>query len=129
MCVVAGYSRPLEGSDALQTTLSVVELDVALFHDMFVFYHQTTHTHTKKGFFSTSSRIFKLAAAVQRSEGGGAEGGAATGAAGGGATTGAATKAAGGWWGVSVNVLPLRHTSHSFLQRCTPPFFPNHLVR
>lgn len=63
MCVFAGYSWPLEGSDELQTTPTVVELDVALFHDMFVLYHQTTK---KRTFFSFASRIFKLAAAAPR---------------------------------------------------------------
>lgn len=99
-CAFAGYSWPLEGSDELQTTQAVLELDV-LFHDMFVLYHQTTTT--KRFFFFSASRIFKLAAAAQRWK---------------------VDELRGGWGqqqerqqkqrvagvGVSVDVLPLRHT-------------------
>lgn len=132
-CGVAAYSWPPEGSSELQMThsdfTSVVELDAILFRDMFVLYHQTAKKKKKSVSFCLFSRIFKLAAA----EGGGAEEGAAMRAAGGqqqqrqqkqrGVVVG------GGGGAVSVDVLPFRHKSHSFLWRFTPPFILKHLAR
>lgn len=124
MCVFAGYSWPLEGSDELQTTQTVVELDVVLFHDMFVLYHQTT----KKDIFFFASRIFKLAAAAPRWKVEGLREEQQRELR--GCNNRSSNKSSGRLLvvGGSVDVLPLRHTSHAFLWRFTPLFFPNHLV-
>lgn len=106
---------------------TVAELDVVLFHDVCFI---SSNNKKKKGFFFLCFSYLQISSSRTLLEGGRAEGGAAAGAGVcGGGNNRSGNKSSGGagsGGGVSVDVLPLTHTSHSSLRRVTPPFFLNH---